>query len=623
MDVLSKTWTKRLLSLALLSLCMAAYFTPWTAEAAVGGAKSLDFFSITMRLFGGLAIFLYGMEKMGDALKIVAGEKMKEILGTLTVNRVAGLFTGLIVTAIIQSSSVTTVLLVGFVTADLMNLSQAIGVILGADIGTTVTAQIVAFKVTKYAALLITVGFVMVFVGKEENFKQYGHLVLGLGMIFFGMGEMSNAMKPLRDYEPFISMMQNVDNPVIGILLATMFTGLIQSSSATMGVVVALAMQGLISLDGGIALSFGANIGTCATAALAAIGKPRPAVRVAIAHISFKVAGVALFVWFIPQLGELCRTISPSYPELGGMERLAAEVPRQVANAHTLFNVIMALLFLPIGGLFARWCMWVLPERAEGEAAEVAVSDAVYQPKYLDEAYLSTPTLAIGMVRREINVMADVVEKMILELPAAVFNGDMAKMEEVCKLDDRVDAIHKAVTHYLSKVGGGTLSPQTADEVLAAMTAVSEMESVGDIIENNFSHLTETCHKDKVKFSQEILDNLTEYHASVLKSFKLAAMAFVSDNRQTAESVMQMKDEIGAMDSKGRSSQISALQAGTAGGDIDAFHLQADIRENLKRVYYHAKRLSKVVARTEDAAAWKTDDRRGGGELSAKASPSS
>ncbi|MBF0401876.1 MAG: Na/Pi cotransporter family protein [Magnetococcales bacterium] len=604
MELLSKTWTKRLLSLGILGLCLAALSTTWAAEAAKAG-KNIEFGTITMSLFGGLAIFLYGMEKMGDALKIVAGEKMKSILATLTVNRVAGLFTGLVVTAIIQSSSVTTVLLVGFVTADLMNLSQAIGVILGADIGTTVTAQIVAFKVTKYASLLIAVGFTMVFVGKQENFKQYGHLILGLGMIFFGMGVMSDSMSPLRSYEPFIEMMRTFDNPVIGILVSTLFTGVIQSSSATMGVVVALAMQGLISLDAGIALAFGANIGTCATAGLAVIGRPRPAVRVAVAHVSFKIAGVAIFAWFIPQLAELCRTISPAYPHLEGAARLAAEVPRQVANAHTLFNVIMACMFLPIGGLFARWCMWVVPEPKAGE--EVAeVDTGVYRPKYLDDSYIETPALALGMVRREINVMADVLEKMIAGLPAAVFHGNMAQMEEIRKMDDQVDDIHKAVTHYLSRVGGTTMSPQSADEVLAAMTAVSEFESMGDVIENNFYHLAEACSKAKVKFSPEVIASMTEYHTSVFKSFKFAAMAFVADDHKTAESVMKMKDELAAMDAKDRLAQISSLQTGSAAGSIETFNLQMDIRENMKRIYYHAKRLAKVVARVEDAAAWKT-----------------
>ncbi|MBF0584741.1 MAG: Na/Pi cotransporter family protein [Magnetococcales bacterium] len=601
MHLLSRTWTKRLLLLGVLGLYTLSLSSTWAEEAAKAG-KSLDFSTITMSLFGGLAIFLYGMEKMGDALKIVAGEKMKSILATLTVNRVAGLLTGLVVTAIIQSSSVTTVLLVGFVTADLMNLSQAIGVILGADIGTTVTAQIVAFKVTKYASLLIAVGFTISFVGKDEKIKQYGNLLFGLGLIFFGMGVMSDSMKPLRSYEPFIEMMRTFDNPLIGILVSTLFTGIIQSSSATMGVVVALAMQGLLSLEGGIALAFGANIGTCATAGLAVIGRPRPAVRVAVAHVSFKIAGVAIFAWFIPQLAELCRVVSPTYPHLEGAARLAAEVPRQVANAHTLFNVIMALMFLPIGGLFARWCMWVVPEPAPGtEAAAVA---GAYQSKYLDESYIATPALAIGMVRREINVMADVLEKMIAGLPEAVFHGDMKKMDEIRKMDDQVDTIHKSVTQYLSLIGGGTMTPQTADEVLAAMTAVSEFESMGDVIENNFYHLAESCNKANIKFSPEAIEGMTAYHSSVFKSFKYAAMAFVSDNHQTAESVMKMKDELAAMDAKDRLRQITALQTGVASSSIEAYNLQMDIRENMKRIYYHAKRLAKVVARVEDAAAW-------------------
>ena len=600
----TRPWARRLLLMALISLGAAAVMTPWDA-AAGGGGKPLDFSSILMALFGGLAIFLYGMEKMGEALKIVAGEKMKEILAKLTVNRLAGLFTGLVVTAIIQSSSVTTVLLVGFVTADLMSLSQAIGVILGADIGTTVTAQIVAFKVTKYAALLISVGFVMIFVGKEEHFKQYGHLIMGLGMIFFGMGEMSDAMKPLRTYEPFMDMMKSVDNPLIGILVSTMFTGLIQSSSATMGVVVALAMQGLLSLEGGIALAFGANIGTCMTAGLAAIGKPREAVRVAVAHVTFKVVGVAIFAWFIPQLADLCVALSPQHPELAGMERLAAEVPRQVANAHTLFNVLMALMFLPFGALFARFCELVVPDAPPGSDQEGA--DAVYRPKYLDDALISTPAMAIGMARREVGVMADILDTMIEEAPDAVLKGDVKKMEKLARMDDRVDEIHRAITHYLSRVGSGSLPEELADETLAAITVVSELESIGDIIENNLSHLAEVSARDNVKLADDVVLSLHDYHISVHRAFRSAATAFISDSRASAGLVMGMKDEIGSMDAQCRAQQLSALQAGgDKGVDMVAYTLQMDVRENLKRIYYHAKRIAKVVAQTEDSAVWQT-----------------
>ena len=309
-----------------------------------------------------------------------------------------GLVTGAAVTAIIQSSSVTTVMLVGFVTANLMSLSQAIGVILGADIGTTITAQIVAFPIKKYALLLVAGGFLMTFTSRKDDIRQYG-LVMGLGLIFFGMAVMSGAMKPLRTFEPFIALMQNVSNPLVGILVSTAFTALIQSSSATMGIVIVLASQGLISLEGGIALALGANIGTCATAGLAALGKPREAVRVAVAHVTFKIVGVLLIVWFIPPFADLVRSLSPASEHLTGMDRLAADTPRQVANAHTLFNVGIGFLFLPLAGVFARFCEWVVPDRPITDTEEIA---ARYEPKYLDEVLLDTPALALERTQLEI-----------------------------------------------------------------------------------------------------------------------------------------------------------------------------------------------------------------------------
>ena len=343
------------LGIALWMLAM-----PGVAATDAGG---LDWTTMFIQLTGGLALFLFGMDQMGEALRLVAGDKMRQILGKLTTNRVMGLVTGAVVTAIIQSSSVTTVMLVGFVTANLMSLSQAIGVILGADIGTTITAQIVAFPIKKYALLLVAVGFLMTFTSKKEDVRQYGALIMGLGMIFFGMAVMSGAMKPLRSHQPFIDLMQNVSNPLVGILISTAFTALVQSSSATMGIVIVLASQGLISLEGGIALALGANIGTCATAGLAAIGKPREAVRVAVAHVAFKIVGVLLIVWFIPPFADLVRGVSPASEHLAGMDRLAADTPRQVANAHTLFNVGIAFLFLPFAGVFARFSEWVVPDR--------------------------------------------------------------------------------------------------------------------------------------------------------------------------------------------------------------------------------------------------------------------
>ena len=226
-----------------MGLGIALWMLAMPGVAATGDA-GLDWVQMIIQLAGGLSLFLFGMDQMGESLKVVAGDKMRQILGKLTTNRLMGLVTGAVVTAIIQSSSVTTVMLVGFVTANLMSLSQAIGVILGADIGTTITAQIVAFPIKKYALLLVAVGFLMTFTSRKDDIRQYGILVMGLGLIFFGMAVMSGAMKPLRNYQPFIDLMQNVSNPLIGILISTAFTALIQSSSATMGIVIVLASQG-------------------------------------------------------------------------------------------------------------------------------------------------------------------------------------------------------------------------------------------------------------------------------------------------------------------------------------------------------------------------------------------
>lgn len=566
--------------------------------------QEINFFLLTIYLMGGLAIFLYGMDLMSNALKMVAGDGMKKILATLTTNRLMGLLTGTFVTAIIQSSSVTTVMLVGFVSAGLMSLTQAVGVILGADIGTTITTQIVAFKVTKYASLFITAGFLMIFLGKTENLRHYGKLTLGLGMIFFGMGEMSDAMRPLRDYQPFLDMMQNVSNPLVGIAVATLFTGLVQSSSATMGVVVVLAMQGLIDLEGGIALALGANVGTCVTAGLAAIGKPREAVRVAVAHVTFKVAGVLLFVWFIPPFAEFIRSISPTAEaNVTDMRAiLAAEVPRQVANAHTLFNIGLATLFLPFTNLFVRFCNWVVPEKATKKKAlnKDTGLPPVYRPQYLEDSLLNTPAVAIGLVRREVTVMSDLLHTMVDDVLGATIEGNMKRMKQLRKQDDRVDEIYHGITRYLSKLGRQNLSSTVANDVLASTTVTMELEHIGDLIENNFYHLAEVCAKDGITLSKEEASTLKKYHKTVLQALETAISAYVNDDSRQASQVINMKSKVMKMDRHYRIRQILALRETDTASELASFTLKTDICENLKRVFYYAKRIAKVVEESEN-----------------------
>ncbi len=295
--------------------------------------------ALVTQLGGGLALFLFGMRLMTEALKTVAGTGMKNLLEKLTTNRFTGAVAGAIITAVVQSSSVTTVLVVGFVSAGLLNLSQSIGVILGANVGTTITAQIIAFQVYKYGLLMIAIGFFVEILARREYLRQWGVAVMGLGLIFFGMELMSIGTEPLRAWPPFIEAMQGIGNPLLSILIGAAFTAIVQSSSATTGIVIVLASQGLISLESGIGLVLGSNIGTCVTAFISAVGRPRAAMQAAWVHIIFNVAGVVLWILFIPQLAELSRALSPASVALPGDPASTADLARQIANAHTIFNV--------------------------------------------------------------------------------------------------------------------------------------------------------------------------------------------------------------------------------------------------------------------------------------------
>ena len=559
---------------------------------AATGDAGLDWVQMFIQLAGGLALFLFGMDQMGESLKIVAGDKMRLILGRLTTNRLMGLVTGTLVTAIIQSSSVTTVMLVGFVTANLMSLSQAIGVILGADIGTTITAQIVAFPVKKYALLLVAVGFLMIFTSKREDIRQYGVLIMGLGMIFFGMAVMSGAMKPLRSYEPFIELMQNVSNPLIGILVSTAFTALIQSSSATMGVVIVLASQGLISLEGGIALALGANIGTCATAGLAALGKPREAVRVAVAHVTFKIVGVLLIVGFIPPFADVVRSISPAAEHLTGLDRLAADTPRQVANAHTLFNVGIAFLFLPFAGVFARFCEWVVPDRPLTEAEEL---DARYEPKYLDDVLLDTPVLALERTQLEIGRLGDRVNDMYDAFLEPTFAHDTARLEEIAEMDVDVDMLHARIVAYLARISSGELSRNESDVLLRLIQAANQIEHMGDLIETNLVGLGQKLAEDGVTVSPQTADIIRDYHRKVGDALRGSTDAFREDDRKLARRVRKMKPEMAELAMGSVRHALDRLVADEP-NRLQAYTREMELIENLSRIYRHSRRLAGLTA---------------------------
>jgi phosphate:Na+ symporter len=569
----------RTYELVFVGLSAFLLLTPSCANAADASATAeINWFFLAIGLLGGLSLFLYGMERMSDALKNVAGEKMKDILAMLSNNRVMGLITGAIVTAVIQSSSVTTVMLVGFVSANLMSLSQTIGVILGADIGTTITAQIVAFKVTKYALLLLAVGFGMLFISKREKIQQYGYMIMGLGMIFFGMGVMSNAMHPLRTYQPFIDLMANMSNPILGILVAAIFTALVQSSSASMGVVIVLAMQGLITLQAGIALALGANIG------------------VATSHVLFKIIGVLIMLPLIGPFAKFVVYISPSPAEgLTGLEAAASVLPRQVANAHTLFNVGIAVLFLPFIAYFARFVYWLVPDKPLPEVGEI-------QPKYLSEMLLHTPSLALDAVRHEIKRMGKRVDLMNAAMMPAVLTGSKESLMAVREMDEEVDVLYKHIVNYLAQVSKLKLNEYQTQKMVNLMGAVNDLEHMGDLIEVNMVDLGEQRIKKGFKISEATQKVINTVHHVVSDALKAAVRAVVDEDKDFATRVISMKEDMNRLVEQADLHQAKRLVSEDS-GKFDAYSVEVDIIEKLKRIYYHAKRMAKTVVEIEEEKA--------------------
>ncbi|MBT2970296.1 MAG: Na/Pi cotransporter family protein [Candidatus Thiodiazotropha sp. (ex Ctena orbiculata)] len=579
-----------MLGMLVTALCMSLAL-PVYAEGGVDAG--IEWGVMGMRLFGGLALFLFGMEQLSDALKAVAGGRMKSILAKLTSNRMMGAVTGAFVTAVIQSSSVTTVLVVGFITAGLMSLSQSIGVIMGANVGTTITAQIVAFKVTKAALLMIGVGFTLLFAAKQERIKHYGAMLMGLGLVFFGMSIMSDGMKPLRSYQPFLDLMISMEDPLVGILVAAGFTSLVQSSSATTGIVIVMASQGFITLPAGIALAFGANIGTCVTAMLASIGKPREAVRAAIVHVIFNIAGVVLWLAFIPQLAELVTLISPSHPELSGIARLGAETPRQIANAHTLFNIANTLVFIGFTVQFARLVEWLIPDRLL-EEEDLAVS-----AKYLDDELLATPSLALDRVRLEVLHMGERVMEMVDKIMPAILTGDHKSLDDVAMLDDEVDILYEQIIDYLGKISKQSMTDTQTEEFLSLMAAVGDLENIGDTIETNMVALGHERIDQGFSISEPTKDVLNGFQKVVKRSVDGAVQAVSQLNTQVAQGVIAMKDEINRMAESAAVHQAARLVAEEP-NRIAAYTTEVDIIEKQKRIYYFAKRMAKTVLPPEE-----------------------
>ncbi len=580
-----------LLSLGFIMFVLAL---PVLAQVEPETTAVIDWLTLGMGLFGGLAMFLFGMEQMSEGLKAAAGETLKDVLSRLTRNRFMGALTGAFVTAVLNSSSVTTVLVVGFISAGFMTLAQSVGVIMGANIGSTFTAQIVAFNVTQYALMMVALGFFMLFAGKAENTRHYGSMVMGLGLIFYGMGVMGDAMLPLRSYQPFLDLMVRMENPLLGILIGAIFTGLVQSSAATTGIAIVMASSGLITLPAGIALAFGSNIGTCVTAILASVGKPVEAARAAMVHVMFNIAGVLVWILFIPQLADFIVAISPSSPELSGKAQMAADVPRQIANAHTVFNVANTVLFLGFTTFFARLAEKLVPDRPSEKKV-------IIEPRYLEEDVVQVPAMALEQVRFELGHMGEIINGMFSTLRSGIREGDKQKCDAVLKMDNQVDILHDAILEYMSEIRQQPLTDKQSDRFQALMSATVNLENLANII--NFE-LVETgkgfvdLEGAPSEATRLLLSSLAD---KVGLAIEQVIRAIREEDENAAEDVIIVKEEIRriAEEFLQRQSERIGIQEE---GHLTLVRLEIELLDKLRSIYTLAKRIAKDFVPEEVAS---------------------
>ena len=546
-----------------------------------------------MTLLGGLALFLYGMEQMSGALKAIAGDGLRKLLGSLTKNRFYGVLTGAFATAVVQSSSVTTVLAVGFISAGLLSLTQSVGIIMGANVGTTITAQIVAFKVTEYALGLVAAGFATLFISKKEKLRQAGIAIMGLGLIFFGMGLMSQATNPLRDYQPFIDMMARMDNPFLGILVAAAFTALIQSSSATTGIVIVLALEGFISLEAGIALAFGANLGTCVTAALATLGKPSEAKRAAVVHIAFNLIGVVLWIGFIDHLADWVRAISPNHSDLDGKERLVREVPRQIANAHTLFNVANTFIFIWFTPLFVKLSRLIIRDKPKSLPAEA-------QPRFLDPIFQETPAIAVDRVRMEVGHLGELVLSMLQNSKSENINLKQVSASRLVKSAHDAELLSAEILSYSRKISYASLSEESHRELEHLLDVTNQLRGVSDTIANNLGTLVKEWRAAQLDASDDTRSKIQSIHLQVTRALRDALTAVQERDYETANRVIRIKhalyteiDELGTyLGSRLRSHDPNR---------VEIYRLESRVLEIERRIYYFAKRIAKTVVAEKES----------------------
>ncbi len=533
---------------------------------------------IAISLIGGLGMFLYGMNVMGDGLQKAAGEKLKKIIEMLTTNRIMGVLVGTLVTAIIQSSSATTVMTIGFVNAGIMSLQQAVGVIMGANIGTTVTAQLVSFNIEKYAPIAIGIGMVFWFFTKKKNIKNISEILIGFGILFVGMNFMKEAAAPVSEMsQVHDAMLYLSKNPVLGILAGFLITGTIQSSSASIGILIVLASQGLLPITAALPVLYGDNIGTCVTSLLSTIGASRNARRAAIMHLCFNVIGTLLFIIVLSKpIVALVTSIDPT------------NVPRQIANAHTLFNVVNVIVLLPFSTYLVKLATKLVPYTEDEDL------ENIHTTKFLDERILETPSIALSNTVDEVIRMASRSTRALNSAYDAVKTFSHEKREKTFEYERMINTLQLDITNYLFALSNRNLSDIERIKADVLFHIVNDIERVGDHADN-IAEISQFMEDKKVIFTEDARNELDTIFELASKNFYDSITALKTSDFELAATITEREREINILEQNARNSHMARLHAGTCSVEAGIYFL--DIISNLERISDHSINITEELGR--------------------------
>lgn len=534
-----------------------------------------DVFQMVITLLGGLALFIYGMNLMSDGLQKAAGEKMQKVLALLTKNPILGVLAGTVCTAVLQSSSATTVMVLGFVSAGLMKLPQAISIILGANIGTTITAQLIAFQIGDYAWLFVAIGFILYFFIKKEIITNIGQTTFAFGMLFVGINIMGEAMKPLASSPFFIDLMMQVqDIPILGVLLGTGMTVLVQSSSATIAVLQNLAstaaadgVSSIIGLTGALPILFGDNIGTTITALLASIGGTVNAKRTAAAHIIFNITGTFIFIWFIPLYADFIQFISPKGAEVD-------VIARQIANAHMCFNLFNTLLWLPFIGILVKIVTKIVP----GKDTDRLPSE----PVYLDYNVLERPFAAIHLAMKELSRLAGFASQMLVAAKKAFLGNSINEVKNVLELEKSVNELQKKIVSYMASISStDTVTEKQAAQLSGLMHVAADIEHVGDYCEN-IAVFAEEKTKNKYEFSDAACAEIYECFDHAARMLRDSIEALETGDYRVAKGVKEQEEQLNHIEVLLRKQHMKRISEKKCSPEFTVIY--TDVIHNIERI---------------------------------------